>query len=66
MAIKVRGGHRTLYDGVVDGMFVPLGDGDGDIAVIAAALNATGFDGWYVMEQGTQLRRTAALGGSMR
>lgn len=51
IASRVRAGEITYYDGVVDGMYVPLGTGDVDISAIVSALKRVGYDGWYVLEQ---------------
>ena len=37
------------------GMYVPLGAGDVDVAAIVRALEASGYTGWYVLEQDTIL-----------
>jgi inosose dehydratase len=47
---------RTALDGsyvgaVRKGLYTPLGDGDLAIAAIVAALEAVGYQGWYVLEQ---------------
>ncbi|TRW88427.1 TIM barrel protein [Mycolicibacterium sp. 018/SC-01/001] len=55
LAAKVRSGELTYTDAVAAGMYVPLGQGDVDIAGIVTALQDNGFDGWYVMEQDTIL-----------
>ena len=36
-------------------MYVPLGEGDVDIAAIVRALEGAGYAGWYVLEQDTIL-----------
>ncbi len=51
IASKVVSGELTYHEGVVAGMYVPLGQGDVDVASIVRALEAAGFDGWYVLEQ---------------
>lgn len=51
IASKVKSGELTYHEGVVAGMYVPLGQGDVDVASIVRALEASGFDGWYVLEQ---------------
>lgn len=48
---RVRDGEITYYDGVLAGLYVPLGEGDLDLAGIVAALEGAGYDGWYVLEQ---------------
>ena len=55
-ADRVKGGHTTYTEAVADGMYVPLGAGDVDIAGIVRALEADGYAGWYVLEQDTILR----------
>jgi inosose dehydratase len=43
---------RVSYlDAVRAGLYAPLGAGDLDIAAIVAALEAAGYQGWYVLEQ---------------
>ena len=37
------------------GLFRPLGDGDAPIAETVRALEAAGYDGWYVLEQDTSV-----------
>jgi inosose dehydratase len=53
LAGRVRHGDLTYTEAVRAGLYRPLGDGDVDIAGIIEALTATGYDGWYVMEQDT-------------
>jgi inosose dehydratase len=55
LAARVRAGELTYTEAVAAGMYVPLGRGDVDIAGIVTALQDSGFDGWYVMEQDTIL-----------
>lgn len=55
LAARVQSGELTYTDAVAAGMYVPLGQGDVDIAGIVTALQDSGFDGWYVMEQDTIL-----------
>jgi inosose dehydratase len=45
----------TLMNAVQNGLFTPLGQGDVDIAGVIQALEAGGYDGWYVIEQDTAL-----------
>jgi len=51
MAAKVRSGELTFGAAVRDGMFKPLGQGDVDIEAMVRTLEASGFGGWYVLEQ---------------
>jgi inosose dehydratase len=43
--------HRSDFDEWWAGIATPLGDGDVDIDTVLAALAATGYDGWLVVEQ---------------
>ncbi|WP_237225147.1 TIM barrel protein [Rothia nasisuis] len=51
LARKVRSGEITYYEGVVSGMYTPLGQGDIDIASIIKSLKLSGYQGWFVLEQ---------------
>lgn len=55
VAERVRAGELTYTDGVRQGMYVPLGQGDVDVAAIIRTLEDAGYQGWYVMEQDTIL-----------
>ena len=48
---------RTLAfgDAVRKGMFLPLGQGDVDIAAMVRTLEDAGYQGWYVLEQDVML-----------
>ncbi|MEV0719258.1 TIM barrel protein [Asanoa sp. NPDC050611] len=54
-AAQVRKGEATYTDAVAAGMYVPLGQGDVDLAAIVTALEDAGYQGWYVLEQDTVL-----------
>jgi inosose dehydratase len=54
-ADRVRSGEVTYTEAVAGGMFVPLGEGDVDIATIVGSLEDSGYAGWYVLEQDTIL-----------
>lgn len=51
LARQVRTGDLAFRQAVIDGLFLPLGDGSVDIGAFVAALEAGGYDGWYVIEQ---------------
>lgn len=51
IAGAVKSGELTYYDGVIAGMYVPLGQGDVDVASIVRSLEAASYTGWYVLEQ---------------
>jgi len=55
VAERVRAGELTYTDGVRQGLYVPLGHGDVDVAAIVRTLEDAGYQGWYVMEQDTIL-----------
>ena len=55
LASKVQSGELSYTDGVSAGMYVPLGEGDVDIAAIVRSLEDAGYAGWYVLEQDTIL-----------
>jgi inosose dehydratase len=60
LAARVRAGEITYTDGVRQGMYRPLGDGDIDFAAVAAALGKHDYRGWWVLEQDTILDREPA------
>jgi inosose dehydratase len=51
IAASVQSGTRSYLAGVRAGLYTPLGAGDVDIPGIVGALEAAGYDGWYVLEQ---------------
>jgi inosose dehydratase len=55
--------HDAGYiDAVRRGLYTPLGDGDLDIVGIVSALEAAGYQGWYVLEQDYALADEPAAG----
>jgi sugar phosphate isomerase/epimerase len=55
LADSVREGAITYTEAVGDGLYRPLGQGDIDIGGVIRALEDSGYEGWYVMEQDTIL-----------
>lgn len=55
IADKVRFGRLSYTEGVVEGMYRPLGTGDVDVATIVNTLQGNGYTGWYTLEQDTIL-----------
>lgn len=51
IADRLRSGELELVAAVQGGLFRPLGDGDAPIADTIRALEAGGYQGWYVVEQ---------------
>jgi inosose dehydratase len=55
-AERVRNGDVPFREAVIDGLFVPLGEGGVDIAGVIRVLEDDGYRGWYVLEQDVSLR----------
>ncbi len=55
LALQVRSGDLAFRQAVIDGLFLPLGDGSVDIEGFIDVLEAQGYEGWYVIEQDTVL-----------
>ncbi|GII54444.1 inosose dehydratase [Planotetraspora thailandica] len=62
-AKRVQSGDVTYTEAVAGGMYVPLGEGDVDIRAIVAALEGSGYAGWYVLEQDAILAGAPAVEG---
>ena len=62
VANRVQSGEITYYQGILDGMYVPLGEGDVDIAAIVTSLVKSGYDGWFVLEQDNVINAEPAPG----
>lgn len=59
LAAEVRAGRLGYTEAVGRGLYVPLGEGDVDVASMVRAVQAAGYDGWYVLEQDTALGETS-------
>ena len=55
-AERVRSGEVPFREAVINGLFVPLGEGAVDIAGVVNALEDAGYQGWYVLEQDVSLK----------
>ncbi len=55
-ADRVLAGELPFTVAVGGGLFRPLGAGDIDIAAIVGALERSGYEGWYVLEQDVMLQ----------
>ncbi|TKG71618.1 TIM barrel protein [Prauserella endophytica] len=55
LAGRVRAGELDYTAAVGQGLYVPLGDGDVDLAAMVGFVRAAGYPGWYVLEQDTVL-----------
>lgn len=62
MAEQVRAGERPFRQSVIDGLFKPLGEGFVDVAGLVRYLEASGYRGWYVLEQDVSLAQAPPLG----
>jgi inosose dehydratase len=62
-AARVRNGEVPFRQAVIDGLFVPLGQGGVDIAGVIGALEEQGYRGWYVLEQDVSLKSDPPPGG---
>ncbi len=62
MAERVRAGELPFRQAVIDGMFKPLGHGGVDISGVITHLEASGYRGWYVLEQDCALAEDPAPG----
>lgn len=51
VAARLMAGELTLLHAVQAGLFTPLGEGDVAVDEAIAALEAHGYQGWYVLEQ---------------
>ncbi len=60
LADQLRSGALTFDQAVRRGLFTPLGRGAVDIAGVVEVLEASGFAGWYVLEQDTALEAEPA------
>ena len=50
-AARLRAGELGYRDAVRAGLYRPLGDGDVDLEPVLRRLDATGYSGWYVVEE---------------
>ena len=65
LAAQVQRGEISYTRAVADGLYVPLGTGDVDLAAILGTLTTAGYDGWYVMEQDTILAGPEQAGAAL-
>jgi inosose dehydratase len=61
-AAGVRDGSTGYHEAVEAGLYRPLGRGDVDVRGIVRALEGSGYEGWYVLEQDTVLDGAPAEG----
>ena len=63
IADRVQSGEITYYQGCVEGMYVPLGQGDVNVRSIVRSLIKAGFNGWFVLEQDNVISAEPKVGG---
>lgn len=51
VALRVRDGELTYYQGVQQGLYTPLGQGDVDVRAIIKNMLSAGYTGWFALEQ---------------
>jgi inosose dehydratase len=66
IAATVRDGDTGYTAAVRQRMYVPLGDGDVDVATLVTLLRDAGYTGWYVLEQDTALGDDSPLDTPVR
>lgn len=54
-AARVVAGEVTFSEAVAEGLWTVLGEGSVDVAAMIEALEAAGYQGWYVLEQDLML-----------
>jgi inosose dehydratase len=62
VADRVQSGEITYYQGILEGMYVPLGTGDVDVKSIVSGLIKSGYDGWFTLEQDNVINSDPAEG----
>jgi inosose dehydratase len=62
VAKRVIDGEIDYYQGVVQGLYAPLGQGDVDVKAILTALNSANYSGWFVLEQDNVVTEEPAVG----
>jgi inosose dehydratase len=62
LADEVRAGRLGYTEAVGRGMYVPLGQGDVDIAAVVRLVRQAGYEGWFVLEQDTALGERSPAG----
>ena len=62
VAGRVQSGEITYYQGILEGMYVPLGTGDVDVRSIVRSLISASYDGWFVLEQDNVINEEPVVG----
>jgi len=64
LAAQLRSGSCSLLTATRQGLFLPLGKGDGRIGAVLEALDMHGYDRWLVLEQDTAITADEPTVGS--
>jgi inosose dehydratase len=64
LAGQVRSGAMSLREATRRGLFQPLGRGDAAVGEVIRALEDSGYNGWYALEQDIVLTESDAAAGS--
>lgn len=51
VSVKVRSGELSYYEGVKQGLYTPLGQGDVDVRSIIKNMLESNYQGWFALEQ---------------
>ncbi|MCX6478040.1 MAG: sugar phosphate isomerase/epimerase [Micrococcales bacterium] len=62
VSAKVRAGELSYYEGVQQGLYTPLGQGDVDVRSIIKNMLATNYQGWFTLEQDNVVNQEPADG----
>lgn len=62
VAKRVQDGDITYYEGVTEGLYTPLGQGDVDVREITETLIRQNYTGWFVLEQDLVMREDPQIG----
>ena len=62
LAGQIFAGELGFLDAVKSGLFLPLGQGDVDLPAFIEALEGSGYQGWYTIEQDCSLAGTPGEG----
>jgi inosose dehydratase len=62
VSAKVRSGELSYYEGVQQGLYTPLGQGDVDVRSIIKNMLAANYTGWFALEQDNVVNQEPADG----
>jgi len=62
VSAKVRAGELSYYEGVQQGLYTPLGQGDVDVRSIIKNMLSANYQGWFTLEQDNVVNQEPADG----